>query len=346
MKILETAWNQAFEDYAIQESTKEPKVRNRLWASELGKAPIDVYLKMKGTLASNPADARAMRKFEAGNIWENIVGIVLKRAGILISGQEWVEHKYPNLLGVGGYLDFKTGGFVDWKKAKELVESDEFEWLPDRTKFATKQVIENLAVNFPQGLPEMVLEIKSTSGFMYDNYLHSGANENHILQLYHYLKSLNLPSGHIVYVDRDSVRMTEFEVNLNDPATEKLYKGKIEILTDYILNEKQPPLEPFITFDERTARISTNWKVVYSDYLTMLYSHNKKVFEHGEEVRDYFDPLVTQFNSLLKRMAEDKTLTDKNKEWLVGLQEFYSDEEIEKFVKIVRNKLASKEEQE
>lgn len=347
MKLLESAWNQAFEDYATQQmGGKELKERNRIWATELGKAPIDVWLKMKATPASNPADARSMRKFEAGNIWEQIIGIILKRSGILIDAQKWTKYQYAGLLEVGGYLDYMTGGFVDWKKAKELVESPEFAWLPDRTKYATKQVIENLSVMFPSGLPKMILEIKSTSGYMYDNYLHTGASENHVLQLFHYLIAEDIPYGNIVYVDRDSVRMVEFEVDANDPAVQELYKKRIEAMTYYVKNDIRPPLENFVNFDELRGKFSTNWKVIYSEYLTMLYKHNGKAFEHGEAAREYFDPKVTQWNSLIKRMASDKKMTPKNQEWLADLKTMFTDEEIDNFVSIVRSKLDDLKEEE
>jgi hypothetical protein len=340
MKIMEPAWNQAFEDYSIINNEKAVRSGDRVWATELGKAPIDVFLRMKGTEPSNPPDARAQRKFEAGNIWEQIIGIVLKRAGVLIDSQKWVAYQYPNMMKVSGYLDYKTGGFIDWKKAKEVVESDEFAWLPDRTKFATKRVIENLAVEFPSGLPEMILEIKSTSGFMYDNYLNTGASENHILQLYHYLKAENLDIGNIVYVDRDSVRMIEFPVV--NGQYEDLYKERIKILTDYIASDERPPLEPFVVFNENAGSFSTNWRVVYSNYLTLLYEYEGKVFEHGEEVRDFFKPKVTQWNSLLKRIAGDKNLTAKNLEWYEDLKTMFSDKEIDSFVNIVKEKLVKK----
>ena len=72
-------WNESLE----QREERPPKERQNLWASELGKSQVDVYLKMKGIAPTNPFSARSLRKFEAGNIWEWIVGLVLLRAGML-----------------------------------------------------------------------------------------------------------------------------------------------------------------------------------------------------------------------------------------------------------------------
>src|SRR3990167_9806570 len=65
-------WNKS-----ILDRKERPTIaRNRLWASELGKSHLDIYLKMQGEITTNPPNARSLRKFEAGNIWEWIVGLI------------------------------------------------------------------------------------------------------------------------------------------------------------------------------------------------------------------------------------------------------------------------------
>jgi hypothetical protein len=73
-------WNKALETRADRPLVK----REKMWASELGGAYVDRYLKMKAVPPSNPPNPRSLRKFEAGNIWEYIAEYVLKRSGILI----------------------------------------------------------------------------------------------------------------------------------------------------------------------------------------------------------------------------------------------------------------------
>src|SRR5258708_20285530 len=99
---LATAWNASL----IDTEERELKVRDNLWASELGKAPIDVWLKMHGTKPTNPPNARSLRKFEAGNVFEWIVSLILKRAGILRESQKWSSFQYPGLLKVTGKPHF------------------------------------------------------------------------------------------------------------------------------------------------------------------------------------------------------------------------------------------------
>ena len=93
------------------------KPREKIWASELGGSMIDRYLKMTGIQPSNPPNPRSLRKFEAGNIWEAIVGYVLRRAGILQSKQDWIQYQYEGLLPVSGKLDYIGGGKPDYDKA-------------------------------------------------------------------------------------------------------------------------------------------------------------------------------------------------------------------------------------
>ena len=64
MWTLSKIWNESID----QKEEKPVVARNRLWASELGKSDIDLYWKLQGEQPSNPFDARAKRKFEAGFI--------------------------------------------------------------------------------------------------------------------------------------------------------------------------------------------------------------------------------------------------------------------------------------
>ena len=118
---LAEVWNKSLEKMEV----RDPEPRSHLWASELGKAPIDLYLKLKGVKPSNPPNARSMRKFEAGNVFEWIVSLILKRAGVLKEQQHWCSHQYPGLMKVTGKADFIAGGtpdYVKWKKELEILE--------------------------------------------------------------------------------------------------------------------------------------------------------------------------------------------------------------------------------
>ena len=297
-------WNKSLE----QREERELRPRNRIWASELGGAYIDRYLKMNGVPYSNPIDPRSLRKFEAGNLMEWVVGLVLKRAGILTEYQKWIGFQYPGLLEVSGKLDYTAGGYPDWGKAEEEIKEL---GLPDFFDRATSDILSYFKKTFPKGLNEVVLEIKSCSAFMFDNYAENGANPNHKLQAYHYLKATNRPEAHIVYISKDDLRMAEYGVFAGQ--LEEEYKNDIEVMTNCFQSNIEPPKEKEIVFEN--DKFSANWKVGYSNYLTKLYGYkNQTEFDAKNK------PLASKFNRVLKRVKEGKTMTEDNLTILEGMK--------------------------
>lgn len=297
------AWNQSLE--RVKDRPLES--RERIWASEIGGSMIDRYLKMTGVKPTNPPNPRSLRKFEAGNIWESIVGFVLRRAGILIDSQEWLRHEYEGLLPVVGKLDFIAGGNPDYDKAAFSVK--EIEWLPEFVTVATLNVVEKLKERYPSGLKNIVLEIKSCSSFMYEVYDKKGTGSpQHRCQIFHYLKSKNMDEGHIVYVSRDDARILEIPV-FNPSDVEDSYKKDIETMTGYIRSKTTPPLEKALVFDETLGKFSANWKMAYSGYLKLLYG-----FENQMAFDEKYKGTAERWNRVLGRIEEGKDLTDNNKQ--------------------------------
>src|SRR5882757_11547882 len=130
-------WNQSL----LVRPEREPQTRDYVWASEIGGAMIDRYLKMNGVAPSNPPNIRSLRKFAAADIFEWLVGFVLRRAGILIDGQEKLSFQYPGLLRVSGKLDFLAGGLPDWERAKADIEQI---GLPPMLDTASQAIVKHL----------------------------------------------------------------------------------------------------------------------------------------------------------------------------------------------------------
>lgn len=291
---------------------RETVARDRLWASDLGKSYIDVWLALKGEKPSNDFTMTALRKFEAGNIWEKILEVVLIKAGVLLESQEYVLHEMTGCLPVAGRLDFLAGGKIDKKKALERLE--EFSWLPDNILFAAKKIIEGLA---GRELKKVVLEIKSVSSFMFDKYERSGkANPNHRLQLMHYLLGKGLDEGHIVYICKDDARLLEVGVFNPSFVKDEYEKYVVEISKYYHLN-KLPPKEKEIVFDDEWGRFAINWKVIYSPYLTKVYGYKDRT-----EVENKFKPLVERWNRVLGRVRAKKDMTKNNLEAIKEIEDF------------------------
>lgn len=277
--------------------------RDHIWASEIGGPLIDRYLKMMGVPPTNSPGVRSLRKFDAGNIWEWIVGIILKRAGILIDEQKHLTYQYPGLLPVTGRLDFLAGGKPDWDKSKEAVHAIE---LPDFITRKADAIIDNFSEKYPNGLDEIILEIKSAASSSFDRYDSTHTPEfKHKMQAFHYLKAKNMPEAHIVYVCKDDARVAEFSV-FQDAATEAAYKADIEAISKYYYKKEQPPLEKVILFEQ--GKFKKNWKIGYSPYLTKLYG-----FKDTMEYDDTFSKKITSWNRVLARAANGDVMTEKNK---------------------------------
>lgn len=296
-------WNQSLT--VRQERALGP--RDYVWASEIGGGMLDRYLKMNGVKPSNAPNNRSLRKFQAGDIWEWLCALVLKRAGILLEQQTKLSYQYPGLLRVSGKLDFLAGGQPDWRRARKELS---FLGLPEMLENASLAIINNLESRFGNDvLKTIVLEIKSCSTFMYAKYERSRQpGVNHRSQEFHYLKALGMNEGHIVYVCRDDCMLLEFPV-LNPSPVEAEYVADLTEITGYILNKERPCLEQEILFDEKLFRFEKNWKIEYSNYLTMLYG-----FEEPIHYREKVDKTIASYNRTFKRCVVGDKMTKLNLE--------------------------------
>ena len=314
-------WNMSLE----QREERPLKVRNNIWASELGKSPIDTWLKMRATPFTNPPNARSLRKFEAGNVFEWIVSLILKRAGILKESQKWSSFQYEGLIAVTGKADFIAGG-----KVRDLGLDVDFNLmgLPDVFMRGAYKIVEYLAKEYPDGLMEMPLEIKSISSFMFEAMEKKGAGSKiHRLQAYHYLKSENLERANLVYICRDDLRMMEFPILLNSPI-EQEYRSAVEVISKYHLSNTKPPLEKEIVWDDDIGKFAKNFNVAYSSYLTMLYGYKDQM-----EFDDKFVSIVSRWNRVMARAKNGDKLTPKNEIVLKEIKDagFSVDELVPKF---------------
>lgn len=313
---LQKIWN----DSVVQRENRELTKRENLWASEIGKAPVDIWLKMNAVEPTNPFNARSLRKFEAGNFWEWVVERVLERAGVLKSTQDWVSYQVPDGLEVTGKLDFLAGGDVDWNEAKvnvqEMVEEG---LLPEFLQRFAINVVNHFSQKYPNGLDKKVIECKSSSSFMFDVYERSGAERTHELQLAHYLLAKDIKDGIIVYICKDDLRMLEFGVSNPSVITEE-YKNWVKDFSQYIKNNEQPPKEKEVFFNEERGRFESNWKVGYSSYLTKLYG-----YKDTNEFNTKWRKRVAGWNRVLNRILEDKKMTAKNEEIIEDIKKIFPD---------------------
>ena len=315
-------WNAALTD----REERKLEVRDYLWASEIGNPPIDTYLKMNATPYSNPANDRAKRKFEAGNVFEWIVSLVLKRADVLRDSQKRCEHQYEGLLRVSGKGDFIAGGQVDPKGAQEFLHFLEEAEMPEVFIRCFGRIVTYLAEKYPDGIREMPLEVKSISSFGMDKLEKQRAPiKRHRQQLFHYLISDGYQKGLIIYLCRDDLRMMEFAVELSS-FVEQEYKSAIAIISAFVQSGTTPPKEKLIIFDEEYGKFMKNLGVEWSPYLTMLYG-----FEEPRAYSEIYGKKATNWNRVMKRVMDNAKMTPLNLDVLKEIEkEGYVIEDIKK----------------
>ncbi len=307
---ISKVWNES-----IEVNTQRPIApRNRIWASELGKADIDIYLKLLGEKPSNEFDARARRKFEAGNLFEWLIKLIMIRCGVYQDSQQWIGYKTGNNLEVSGKMDHRGGGTPRYNDAEKEIMALQ---LPELFTRATSKILEYFKAEYPNGLPEQGFEIKSTSSFGIEKvYATNKALQGHDLQAFHYSYNTKMPFV-LLYICRDDLRMAELTILPDDQDLLKKYQAKIDKMSGFYNTKTEPPKEPLILFDEELHRFSKNFNVEYSGYLTRLYG-----FKTAEEYDNAVSPKIESWNRVITRIKDKKELTDNNKQKITEMAEF------------------------
>lgn len=308
---LESLWNESLD--AAPEWTYE--ARKRLWASELYKSDVDLFLLLNGTQPTNPPDYRAKRKMETGKMVERNITSVMRRCGILKSTQDRIVFDQEGLLPVTGKLDFLAGGQVNEEQItlmlQEMEEDDAF----------GRRLVSNIREKFAgRVLKQKVIELKSLSLHAFNKVLATGKPlRGHGVQAYHYSRNGKVEAA-IAYVCRDDSRMYWIPIPTYDETLEKIYIDKIRRVTEAIESGIQPEIAPLVLYDEELGKFETNFQVQYSAYLTMLYG-----FQHPEEYggpKGTVSKKVKSWNSVLKRIRDGKDMTKNNLEKIKEMGEF------------------------
>lgn len=305
-------WNASLD----KDRPREYKPRDYCYASELGRGLYDRYWKMKGRIPTTPPNARALRKFEAGNLAEYIMQQVLARAGVLRATQKPLED-VSGSIGVHGRFDFEAGGKIT------ALSSDELLGLPESFVEIASGAISTLKEKHPKGLREQGIEIKSCSAVMFEKYS-VAPGYHHALQAYFYARMTDKPYL-LVYVSRDDLRLQEWLILPDSTKWREEYEADLKKMSVFItLTEKEVEQykEPLLIWDEENKKFTKNWNVEYSSYLTDY------GFERSDLYAEASAKAVSALNYVAKRIMEGKELTKRNKEThLVIGYKFYPEAE-------------------
>lgn len=302
---LEKIWN----DVIGTRSEREVKPRDYIYAGEIGGSVIDTILKMRGEQFTNLPNDRSLRKFFAGDVWEDITKIVLASSGLLINTQEKLEYQYKGLCAVHGRLDHYAGGIPSVTKAEAYFNGmkklsndlyDDQNPYESSLENISNRVAQTYLSQFPEGLRKIIIEIKSASAFMFQLRVRRNKPDlHHALQAFHYLKAKGDEMACIDYVNRDDAMIKEFYIFKNNKELEKIYKSKIEEITKWYKSGEMPPLEQEVVWNGDAFKFEKNWKVEYSNYLSLLYT-----YKEPEDYRERWEKSIASFNRTFKRALQ------------------------------------------
>ncbi len=304
---LQTKWNES-----LRSEQRPLEKRTHIYASEIGKDYWERYQKMHAVPYSNPFEDRVLRKFAAGNWFEDQIGYVLKKIGILKSSQDRVEvPETEEHLKVTGKIDFRAGGLTDWNEARERIKAAEF---PDSIANVSFDLIDYFEKEYAEGLEETIIEVKSVNSQVFwakKDYLEE-AYPHHTMQLYTYLRANKHPLGRIVYISKDDLTIKEIEINWPDERLEKLWLDDVKAMSNFIRTETEPPKPDYVVFDKRKklrfqkdkvkqviqGSYTSNWEIGWSPYLTMMtgftdsdsfeYSVKKEISDKNAELKEEY----------------------------------------------------------
>lgn len=311
-------WN---EHLTFGRDKRELKPRDYLWASELGKNHYERWLKMTAIKPDFDFPERVLRKFEAGNFFERIIGFVLMSSGILIHDNKPMEiPEDDDHLRISVRPDFVAGGKPDWEKAKKDIEENPlFSLMPALGRIA-EQIVAQFSKDYPDGLKKLVFEIKSVNSMVFwakKDYLRD-AYPHHALQCLAEMKATGLDEGRILYISKDDLTTAEFPIYIDDPDLNKLYEEDVRTMTKCIRDNVAPPKPDSVIFDkDKKLRFQfnkkkeiiqgcycPNWQIEWSNYITQItglagntqeevvikwkYSLKAEIKEKNEKLKDEF----------------------------------------------------------
>jgi hypothetical protein len=294
MFSLKTQWNKA-----ISEQDSYPRTeRSHIWASEITKPLVDLWLRTRAVEPTNPPNARSIRKFTAGDCTEDIVATVLRAIGADIEQQHAIGLEIAGLK-ITGKIDFIYRG-----NKQPVIDSN-----APRTIKRLAQAIHEISSE------PTVLEIKSLGLYGFNRVeATSKPLPSHLMQTFLYAYSTGLPAV-LVCISRDDMRIEEFQISPSDPELLKALTEKAQTIVTVLARDSMP--EPEKTIVWNGYKFEQNMDIRFSDYLSLLYGTDEesdiltmfgqKPFEDADQYSEWATKIVSPLNKAVKERATGKT---------------------------------------
>lgn len=193
----------SIENLINKKVNEHEKRRVTSWqASKLGSCLTGVYLERLGIKPDREFDNRTLRVFSVGKIFE-----------------DWVTSLCENT----------TDTMTELQIRATLPEYD-----------ATGYV--DMVVTETNNQRKYIYEIKSKHSFGFKYLEKEGANRQHQMQLWFYLKALNIEEGRIFYVSKDDLRVLDYLVELKNEELALSVLNELSILNRAWKEKVCPPV--------------------------------------------------------------------------------------------------------
>lgn len=266
------------QDLLESATTLTPEPRSEIWASDLGKPYLDRWLSMKGFPYTNPATGESLQNFLIGSAIEqgfvNLLRICMIPTASGNNGNEnRVKVELPGCLPVVGRPDLIVE-VKSWKEVEDRVDEYLKSEKPERQKQKKLRLLKLLdywKAEYPDGLPKTVFEIKSISSRALAYNKNRGLLEaypHYKLQLYTYIKAMELDEGRIIFIAKDYGKnggvIHEYVIKRSEEM-DQAFEKDVREFSHYFLNNERPPFEEIV----KDGRI--NWRARFSSYYDLLY---------------------------------------------------------------------------
>ena len=203
-----------------------PHAKVRWYPTDLGKCLRGVYYERKGEIKTREMDIYTYRVFQCGHLFEDFVVSSFNKYASVNNIQVETQKRVE-------ISDWDVGGYADLIASKDGTSR--------------------------------VYEFKTVHSFKF-RYIkeNNGPDEQHKQQLWTYLYGLKIDSGSLVYIQKDRLYCSEFQVNLNDEKLEHDVRTQYEILNKAWKTQELPPVPETIT--KKGRRHSINWQAAYCNY--------------------------------------------------------------------------------
>lgn len=319
---IQTIWNELI----TEDRKMEP--RDYVRGSELGRNYLERYLKMKGVPFTNKFEARILRVFDCGHIFEEDIMLrIFNLLGLVIGTQDEVRVEMPGLLPMVGHHDPQLGGKIDLDVVRQnlkatikierpaildddgnIIKEASVEEIPAVTEWMKNRVWElakKLKKQYPNGLENIITEMKTVNSMAF--WAHKNQDEetgffkgypHHLLQCWGYLKGKNHPRGRMFYMSKDDLTLMERPVLLSDKELEAKWVADVHGMTLMWERGKEMKLKgqdmPILKDDKMTL---PDWMMEYAPE-PIVFNENKNLWELNWEVgRSNYLTLMTGFEN-------------------------------------------------